>query len=209
LRTRLDYVCDKCALGSVWGKTVSKLSRGYRQRVGMAQALLHDPEVLILDEPTSGLDPNQIVEVRKLIQRLGEQFTVVLSTHYLQEVEKSCSRVIIVNQGEIVADGTHDDLVSSRATGGMRARVRAPEAQVVAQCAELLPGCPVTVVERGEDGVLYRIEVGTGSAPIDEAFARLVVKNGWDLLEMYRERPSLEDVFRELTLGSEKEVARA
>jgi ABC-2 type transport system ATP-binding protein len=205
----IERAVELCGLPRVTGKNIVELSKGYRQRVGLAQAIVHEPPVLILDEPTSGLDPNQIVEVRKLIQRLGEQFTVVLSTHYLQEVEKSCSRVIIVNQGEIVADGTHDDLVSSRATGGMRARVRAPEAQVVAQCAELLPGCPVTVVERGEDGVLYRIEVGTGSAPIDEAFARLVVKNGWDLLEMYRERPSLEDVFRELTLGSEKEVARA
>ena len=140
---------------------------------------------------------------------LGAADTAVLSTHYLQEVEKSCSRVIIVNQGEIVADGTRDELIKSRPAGGVTARIRGPEAQVIAQCHELLPGCPVTVVERAADAVEYHIDVGHGSAPIEESLARLVVKNGWDLLALERQRPSLEDVFRELTIGSEKEVARA
>lgn len=104
-RERLDYVVRECDLGEVWNKPISKLSRGFRQRVGMAQALLHDPEVLILDEPTSGLDPNQLVGIRKLIRELGESKTVLLSTHVLQEVEQLCSRVVLINEGRVVFDG--------------------------------------------------------------------------------------------------------
>lgn len=105
LRSRMDFVADRCALGEVWHKPISKLSRGFRQRVGMAQALIHDPDVLILDEPTSGLDPNQLVGIRKLIRELGESKTVLLSTHVLQEVEELCDRVILINTGRIVFDG--------------------------------------------------------------------------------------------------------
>ena len=105
LRDRLEFVADRCALGEVWHKPISKLSRGFRQRVGMAQALLHDPDVLILDEPTSGLDPNQLVGIRRLIRELGESKTVLLSTHVLQEVEELCSRVVLVNKGRTVFDG--------------------------------------------------------------------------------------------------------
>lgn len=200
---------ELCGLQRVVGKNIVELSKGYRQRVGLAQAIVHEPEVLILDEPTSGLDPNQIVEVRKLIEQLGADHTVVLSTHYLQEVEKSCSRVIIVNQGEIVADGTQQQLTGQWPSGAIRARVRGPEAQVLSQCGELLPGCPVEVLERDGNTVRYRIAVGSPTAPVDESFARLVVKNGWDLLEMGRERASLEDVFRSLTLASSREALHA
>lgn len=110
LHERLEFVADKCALGEVWGKPIGKLSRGYRQRVGMAQALLHDPQVLILDEPTSGLDPNQTHEVRDLIRGLGETKTILLSTHILSEVDAVCSRVILINQGRIVLDGGIEDM---------------------------------------------------------------------------------------------------
>jgi ABC-2 type transport system ATP-binding protein len=106
LRDRLDFVADRCVLGDVWHKPISKLSRGYRQRVGMAQALLHDPAVLILDEPTSGLDPNQLVGTRELIRELGQSRTVLLSTHVLQEVEEVCQRVLLINKGRIVFDGS-------------------------------------------------------------------------------------------------------
>ena len=208
-KTAIARAVELCGLPRVTGKNIFELSKGYRQRVGLAQAIVHEPPVLVLDEPTSGLDPNQIVEVRKLIERLGAEHTVVLSTHYLQEVEKSCSRVIIVNRGEIVADGTRDELVARQPVGGLRARIRGPETNVKAQLQELLPGCPVTIVARSADAIEYRIDVGTGSAPIEESLTRLVVKNGWDLLEMTRERPTLEDVFCTLTIGSEKEVARA
>ena len=105
LHERLDYVAEKCALGSVWHKPIGKLSRGFRQRVGMAQALLHDPAILILDEPTSGLDPNQVHGVRQLIRSLGETKTILLSTHILTEVKAVCSRVILIHNGRIVLDG--------------------------------------------------------------------------------------------------------
>src|SRR5258707_1173634 len=106
LSKRLDYVAEKCSLKGVWGKAIGKLSRGFRQRVGMAQALLHDPQVLILDEPTSGLDPNQVHDVRELIRSLGQIKTILLSTHILQEVRAVASRVILINEGGIVLDGT-------------------------------------------------------------------------------------------------------
>jgi ABC-2 type transport system ATP-binding protein len=208
-KTAIQRAVELCGLERVTGKNIVELSKGYKQRVGLAQAIVHEPPLLILDEPTSGLDPNQIVEVRKLIKRLGSEHTVILSTHYLQEVEKSCSRIIIVNQGEIVADGTHDELIARQPAGALRARVRGPEVQVLAQCGELLPGIAVTVDSRSSDAVTYHIDVTSASAPIEESFARLVVKNGWDLLELQRDRATLEDVFRELTLGSEKEAAHA
>lgn len=112
-KDRLDYVAEQCSLGEVWNKPISKLSRGFRQRVGMAQALLHDPQVLILDEPTSGLDPNQVDGVRKLITRLGETKTILLSTHILSEVKAVCSRVIMINEGRLVFDGPVGDLGDS------------------------------------------------------------------------------------------------
>jgi ABC-2 type transport system ATP-binding protein len=104
-RDRTDFVSQVCGLAEVWNKPISKLSRGFRQRVGMAQALLHDPPVLILDEPTSGLDPNQLVGIRKLILELGQSKTVLLSTHVLQEVEQLCTRVLLINEGRVVFDG--------------------------------------------------------------------------------------------------------
>jgi len=110
LKDRLDYVAEKCSLKNVWGKPISKLSRGYRQRVGMAQALLHDPQVLILYEPTSGLDPNQVHDVRELIRGLGQTKTILLSTHILQEVRAVASRIILINEGRIVLDGGVADM---------------------------------------------------------------------------------------------------
>ncbi|REJ86360.1 MAG: ATP-binding cassette domain-containing protein [Planctomycetota bacterium] len=110
LHERTEYVADKCSLGDVWNKPISKLSRGYRQRVGMAQALLHDPQVLILDEPTSGLDPNQTHEVRELIRGLGQTKTILLSTHILSEVKAVCSRVLLINQGRLILDGSVEDM---------------------------------------------------------------------------------------------------
>jgi len=107
---RLAFVAEKCNLEEVWNKQISKLSRGFRQRVGMAQAILHDPEVLILDEPTSGLDPNQLVGIRRLIKELGESKTVLLSTHILQEVESLCDRAIMIDQGRLVFDGPTSEL---------------------------------------------------------------------------------------------------
>jgi len=122
LAQRLEFVALKCALHEVWGKPIGKLSRGYRQRVGMAQALLHDPEVLILDEPTSGLDPNQVHEARELIRSLGQTKTILLSTHILREVKAVCARVILINEGRIVFDGPVEEMEGTR--HDMEARFR-------------------------------------------------------------------------------------
>lgn len=116
LHDRLEYVANKCALRSVWGKPIGKLSKGFRQRVGMAQALLHDPQVLILDEPTSGLDPNQTHEVRQLIESLSKTKTILLSTHILQEVKAVCARVVLIHEGRIVFDGPVSDLETGHQT---------------------------------------------------------------------------------------------
>jgi len=206
-RKAIDRAVQLCGLGSVTGKDIVELSKGFRQRVGLAQAMLHEPEVLILDEPTSGLDPNQIIEVRKLIGRLGQEHTVILSTHYLQEVEKSASRVIIVSQGEIVADDTRDNLIRSQPV--VEARIQGPEEAVRGQLTELFPSCDIAV-DAGESGVLdCTISVTEGSAPVEEALARLVVKNNWPLLELTRARGGLEDVFRRLTLEASREAMHA
>lgn len=122
LHVRTDYVANQCGLESVWSKAIGKLSRGYRQRVGMAQALLHDPEVLILDEPTSGLDPNQVHDVRELIRSLGETKTILLSTHILTEVKAVCSRVLLINSGRLVFDGSIDEMGDEQE--GMESRFR-------------------------------------------------------------------------------------
>jgi ABC-2 type transport system ATP-binding protein len=200
---------ELCGLARVTGKNIVELSKGYKQRVGLAQAILHEPEVLILDEPTSGLDPNQIVEVRGLIQRLGQDHTVILSTHYLQEVERSCSRVIIVNQGEIVADDNKEALVRQMPAGLLRVRVGGPEAAMQRQFNELFPGRSMQVVERVGEMTTWSIDAGSSSGPIEESIARLVVKNNWSLYELSRERATLEDVFRNLTMPKTAEVAHA
>jgi ABC-2 type transport system ATP-binding protein len=209
-RAAIARAVELCGLSRVTGKNIVELSKGYKQRVGLAQAIVHEPPVLILDEPTSGLDPNQIVEVRKLIERLGKEHTVVLSTHYLQEVEKSCTRVIIVNQGEIVADGTRSELIAKHPAGALRLCVRGPEAAVQAKLQQALPaGTPLAVVARAADLVEFRVDAPPADAPLEEALARCVVGGGWDLLELQRERATLEDVFRSLTLRAQQEALHA
>ena len=200
---------ELCGLQRVTGKNIVELSKGYKQRVGLAQSIVHEPEVLILDEPTSGLDPNQIIEVRNLIERLGQDHTVILSTHYLQEVEKSCSRVIVLSLGEIVADDTRDNLIASMPMSTLRVRIQGPEQAVRNQLAELFPGREVQLSTEADGSLLCRIRVGDGQAPVEEAVARLVIKNNWSLFELVRERSSLEDVFRHLTLQASVEAMHA
>jgi ABC-2 type transport system ATP-binding protein len=211
-KAAIDRAVSLCGLSRVTGKNIVELSKGYKQRVGLAQAIVHEPEVLILDEPTSGLDPNQIIEVRNLIERLGQEHTVILSTHYLQEVEKSCSRVIVIHQGNIVADDTRDNLVAAMPASTLRVRLKGPQDAVARQLAELFPARPVTITVESDGSLACSIECGDGNAPIEEAVARLVVKNNWSLLELVRERSSLEDVFRRLTnapAAAAKEFAHA
>jgi ABC-2 type transport system ATP-binding protein len=179
-------------------KKIGDLSKGFRQRVGLAQALIHDPQILILDEPTSGLDPNQIVEIRKLIRELGRQKTVILSTHILSEVEATCDRILIINQGKIVADGTAD-LLKKQASGQdmLRVKIEDGEANSIFKALQSLEDTTqVGFVEGQKDR--FEVQFRAGSDAGREVF-RLCVKNKWTLTEMIPFETKLEDIFRELT----------
>jgi ABC-2 type transport system ATP-binding protein len=194
-----------CGLEDVRHKDIGELSKGYRQRVGLAQAMIHDPEVLILDEPTSGLDPNQIVEIRKLIRQLGSAKTVVLSTHILSEVQATCDRVLIINEGSIVADGTPEHLQRQFTSGEMltlevKTGAADPLETVAPKLRILAYVKTVTLVSRHDGVSRFELEVDKG-ADVREAAFRLAVSENWVLLEMQRKATSLEDVFHKLTVA--------
>jgi len=197
--TNTEYVIDRCMLGEVRRQVVGTLSKGYRQRVGLAGALIHRPPVLILDEPTVGLDPNQIIKIRELIAELGREHTVILSTHILPEVEQVCERVLIIDRGAIVADGAPDEL-RNRLVGNpvLRVELRGADGGAAGPLGAL-PG--VLGVEHDGEG-RYRVEHDSASDP-REAIFRLAVDGGWVLAELAAERASLEDVFVRLTTRDE------
>jgi len=203
LRQRQREMIDVCGLGDVRHKDIGELSKGYRQRVGLAQAMIHDPEVLILDEPTSGLDPNQIVEIRNLIRRLGSAKTVILSTHILSELQATCDRVIIIHEGSIVANGTPDELQRNfQGSETLSVEIKAPVANVM---TDLFPKIRSlqhieTVDFRGSDGSVHRFLLHTAKgSDVREELFRKAVSEGWVLLELSRKATSLEEVFHKLT----------
>ncbi len=199
LDDRLEYVVDKCALEDRAGSIIASLSLGYRQRVGLAQALLPEPPVLILDEPTMGLDPIQIVEVRELIKELAGDHTILLSTHILPEAQQSCERVLIMNHGRIIAEGPPGMLTTQiREAESYLLRVAQPS-KAVADCLRRIP--QVTTVHPREQGV-YVVDTQIGSDPRSE-LARTIVEQGWGLLEFSPLEMTLEDVFRALTQKKE------
>ena len=196
---RIAEMTDACGLGDVLGKRIDALSKGYRQRVGLAQAMIHDPPILILDEPTSGLDPNQIVEIRELIKAIGREKTVILSTHILPEVQASCDRVLIIHKGHLVADGTPQDLQASFA-GEQRVQfgVQAP-ADAVAEA--LAQWEHVRILEHHADGdgeALFTL-AAEHEDDVRPALFHLAVEHGWTLTELHQDQVNLEDVFRQLT----------
>ena len=189
-----------CGLDVEKHKKIGELSKGYRQRVGIAQAMIHDPQILILDEPTTGLDPNQIIEIRSLIRQLGRQKTVILSTHILPEVEATCDRILIINNGKIVADGTAATL-RKQAQGQqvLRVRVEDGEPNAVFSALQALPD--VALVDF-VDAELGRFEIQ--SAPertANRAIFNLCVQQNWLLSELVPMETKLEDIFRDLTLS--------
>jgi ABC-2 type transport system ATP-binding protein len=198
---RMRDMVDLCGLGDVRHKLVGELSKGYRQRLGLAQTLIHDPEVLILDEPTAGLDPNQIVQIRELIKRIGREKTVLLSTHILQEVEATCSRVQIIDEGRLVAQGTTEELIHA-AAGESRTvvRIKAPAAEVEPKLRSLeqVKGLLDLGSENGSSRFAVISEQGSG---IEEKLFHLVVESGWVMTELRPETLSLEQVFQQLTRG--------
>ncbi|MBI1806800.1 MAG: ATP-binding cassette domain-containing protein [Ignavibacteria bacterium] len=200
---RMKEMVDVCGLGEMKHKDIGQLSKGYRQRVGLAAAMIHDPRVLILDEPTSGLDPNQIVEIRSLIRNLGKQKTVVLSTHILPEVQATCNRVIIISRGKIVADGPIEDL-QRNLHGGEKIilEVEVPGGQsfeMVSVQVRSIPAIETISLVEERDGV-KKLSVETSNATdIRKDLFQLCVQKGWGLLELHREKTSLEEIFRQLT----------
>ncbi len=195
--TRIGEMIEKCGLDREKHKNINELSKGYRQRVGLAQAMIHDPEVLILDEPTTGLDPNQIVEIRKLIKELGKQKTVILSSHILSEVEATCDRILIINRGRIVADGSSDTL-RQQAQGQelLTVSLEAPNEEVQKALLGLATVETVSPIE-DKDG-FFRIQSKPDSSSRKAVFD-LCVEKKWYLMEMTGIETRLEDVFRDLT----------
>ena len=202
----IERALDRCGLMDRRRQVVGTLSKGYKQRVGLAQAMLHQPDILILDEPTSGLDPNQIVDIRRLIREIGESRTIILSTHILTEVQASCDRVLIVNQGSLVADGPTDEVTAVSTGEVVRASIvpgdvlQKPE--VVVERLERIPTVttvrvlPNTTSIQGE--LVLRIHA---TEDVREQVFRASVELGVVVVELGRERSNLEDVFRRLTTG--------
>ena len=201
---RIAQVVDECAIQTVLTRPIAHLSKGFRQRVGLASTLLHDPAILILDEPTGGLDPNQIMEVRELIRRLGRTKTIILSTHILSEVEASCSRAVILIDGRVRADGALDELTRSKA---QLVTLRTDDP---ARTRSLLAALPhVVQVSSGaaQDGfITFRLELDA-DLEIGESVADLVRQQGYTLRALRRDDTSLEQVFRELTETGEEAAA--
>ena len=192
-----------CGLKDVKHKDIGELSKGYKQRVGLAQAMIHDPDVLILDEPTSGLDPNQIIEIRKLIKELGKKKTVMLSTHILQEVQATCDRVLIINKGEIVADGTPDSLQKQfqgklNITLVLKKDPKAGKEKIIKEFESINSVDNVNIIS--EEGDAWHLDItATKGIDVREEISKKVSSLGMIMLELKQEETSLEDIFRQLT----------
>jgi gliding motility-associated transport system ATP-binding protein len=200
IESRIRLMIKDCGLNAEKHKKIGELSKGYRQRVGLAQAMIHDPEILILDEPTSGLDPNQIVEIRKLIRELGREKTVILSTHILPEVEATCDRILIINKGKIVADGTAETL-RKQASGSelLKIRIEDGENQVILAALQGLSTVEKALtVDTGTNR--YEVQSKTGQTS-KRAIFHLCVAKGWMLSELIPVETRLEDIFRNLTMN--------
>jgi ABC-2 type transport system ATP-binding protein len=208
LQKRVDYVVERCAVADVKNKLLGKLSKGYRQRVGLAQAIIHNPDVLILDEPTAGLDPKQINDTRDLIKSLAGDHTIILSTHILPEVEQTCEQVIIINKGKLVATDSVRNL-QARARGAesvlveVASRNGSLEIPVVQNKLEQVTGVGRVVCKQEVDSrVVFEVESEKGKL-VRGDLARAVVESGWDLSELRPSAMSLEEIFLQLT-DSEK-----
>jgi gliding motility-associated transport system ATP-binding protein len=209
LKARIGEVSEKTAISDVQHRPIGKLSKGYRQRVGLAQALIHNPEVLILDEPTAGLDPKQIIETRELIRNLAGQHTVILSTHILPEVSKTCQRVVVINQGKVVAVGAPDEL-NKRLQGyeTVLVTVEGPAAEVIDRL-QRVGGVNLVEPRESSDGrMTFEIQAEKG-LDVRAEVARAVIESQWKLFELKTSGLSLEDIFLKLTTHDLSEEAAA
>jgi ABC-2 type transport system ATP-binding protein len=200
IKEKILQMINTCGLEGEKHKKIGELSKGYKQRVGLAQALIHDPQVLILDEPTSGLDPNQIVEIRELIKKIGREKTVILSSHILAEVEATCDRILIINKGKIVADGTSRDLrKQSEGHEILKVKIEEGDKNEVFKALQGLNSIGIVDFLKKDD-TAFEIQTKPGLSSRKEIF-KLCVDKGWVLTEMTPLETKLEDIFRELTMN--------
>ena len=198
--SRIRQLADLCGISEVMHKTINELSKGFKQRVGLAHAMMDDPEILVLDEPTSGLDPNQIIEIRDIIKQIGQEKTVILSTHILSEAEATCDRIVIINKGKIVANDTTNTLKQS-AGGNNLINISLQDAEfesVKQQLASINKISDIIKVS-DDDGILNLQLTCASSADIRGDIYKEIIQTDWTLLEMHQETRTLENIFRELT----------
>ena len=197
---RIRYLADLCGLNEVMHQPVGELSKGYKQRVGLAHAMMNDPEILILDEPTSGLDPNQIIEIREIIKHIGKDKTVILSTHILSEAEATCDRVVIINKGKIIADGSMENLKQS--VGGktrISISLRDSDSEIVKKVLGSVEGLEEISVKADTENILHVKITSSSAVDLRDEIYRKIKETDWILLEFFQETQTLENVFRELT----------
>lgn len=201
---RIRKLSDLCGLENIMHKTIGELSKGLKQRVGIAHAMMSNPEILILDEPTSGLDPNQIVEIRKIIKEIGKEKTIILSTHILSEAEATCDRIIIINKGKIVADGSTESIKRSE-EGGYALNISLKDAIFAAVESELKSIPTVSDVKKNPSDVEDILNITVRSkdnTDVREAVYLKIKQHNWIIIEFYRDTHSLENIFRNLTMES-------
>ena len=204
---RLRYLSDLCGLSEIMHKSIGELSKGLNQRVGLAHAMMSDPEILILDEPTQGLDPNQIVEIRTLIKKIGKEKTVIFSTHILSEAEATCDRIIIINRGKIVADGKTEGLKHNAGQSSiLNISLKNAELEDVRLKIKSIDGVEaVKRVNPDDDGILTVAVTCRSATDLREAIYMKIKSTDWIILNYFQEEQSLETIFRDLTRKTQKE----
>ena len=209
-KAHLKDVCDLCKISDVRQRLIKNLSKGYKQRVGLAQALISNPPVLILDEPTVGLDPNQIIEIRSLIKKLGKRHTVILSSHILPEIQAVCDRIIIINKGVVAADGTADEIAKSITNEHkMTLRIEGPthtasDKTLIADAIRALDGIKYVRADMEREKGIYDFDVETdGKTDVRRAINALCSENGWNILMLQLSDLTLEDIFMKITTGEQ------
>ena len=199
-KNAFQKVVEECSLNAVAHRTIANCSKGYKQRIGLAAALIHDPKILILDEPVTGLDPNQIVEIRELIKKLGKEKIVLMSSHILQEIQATVDRIIIINEGSIVADGSSEELLNDSARGGadLKLEVSNADENDIRDMKATIPSIDIKNISKEDSLTRINIEFPSNGDPREDIFKYAVDKN-WVILEMVTSKQNLEDIFRKLT----------